>query len=535
MKKQILNAAMLLCAGAILMTGCEKDNQQVFHLTINDNHAKTALGTDYKTLWQTGDVININGTNLTIDLENGYTSSNQVWVTPIDYLEPVNGQFYAFYAGRGTAVVPSVTSESQSYSFTMPSSYNYNPDVLQSPMAGIGTYGGTSDKRTIHVPFDNLFSLMELTVPIASESNPCTINIIDISNTGVPMWGDFTTTYSNGQWNTVCEGNGSNTLTVTKSTPETTVYIPFPSGSHKLKIILSTAGECEMTTSYAFKPGHYYKINTIRGGDTIIPNPIPVEDSIIYFTGGNLRYFNSSSSTHTQGWSLEPHQWDTTHYVAENKAAVQSSQIGWMTVGTANPQNLNNGGGGLYYYLGYSSLLDPTNPNRHLRVPSINEWTTVLGLNNTTPNYAYVSISYTKNGNSCVQNGLIILPYGVDVSDLSIVRGQKYTNWTGVPQITDVQFGALEKLGCVFLPAFGYVDHTGKNGTWQDNGDGYYRTCDAVDGGNAYAYVLHFTPSAAPNFPGTIQQGEGVAVRLVYVEGLSNSSTSSKSQTISIR
>lgn len=173
-----------------------------------------------------------------------------------------------------------------------------------------------------------------------------------------------------------------------------------------------------------------------------------------------------------------------------------------------------------------------------------NEWSAILGLGSSAPNYAYVSISYTKNGDSLVQNGMIIIPSGVDVSNYNIIRGQKYNtsssssstaNWTGVPQITDVQFGELEKLGCVFLPAFGYVSHTGNSGTWSDDGKGYYRTCDAVGSGSSCAYVICFSPSAEPEFLDDKHNGAGIAVRLIYVAGPNSSSTSSKSQTIQIR
>lgn len=537
MKRHIFNAAMLLCAGAMLMTGCNKDKEQVFHLTINDNEAKTHLGEGYTTWWDEGDTVYINGSDMIIiNGETGdFNPNGQVWVKPDVTLEPVNGQFYAFYAGRGTNVVPSVTEDTQSYTFTMPSSYTYDASILQSPMAGIGTYQGNDPNTQIDVPFQNLFALLELTVPIANDALSYDIEITEFGGAEtnpVPLSGNFIATCNNGIWSAAYanDNSGSNYLTITKNTGETKVFIPIPAGNHTLNIYVNPGAYNQMKVTYGFQAGKYYKVALVD--TTIIPIPIPIDDTTVVYAGtGNIRYFHANSGSLPVGWSLEENQWDTTNYWAENKQALKSSQISWMPNADCRPENLDNGGSvhGTYYVYGYPSLLGIT--DTHYRVLTMDEWTAVLGLNATTKNYAYVSITYTKRvidatntyGRevNLTQNGMILLPPGTDAyfAGTGITRGQTYNSWDDAPVITSEEFEELESHGCSFLPAFGYVYHHGNSGVYADNGEGYYRTSTpgSPDGSGSFAYVLHFTPSTAPVFSTDIHYGAGVAVRLFYV------------------
>lgn len=507
MRRNIIITAALFCASTMLMVGCGKDSKQVFHLSVNDNSAKTSLGDGYTTWWQDGDDIYVNGTMLTVDVDGA-----QAWASPSIAIDPVNDCFYAFYAGRGTNAAASISSDAQSYTFTMPGSYTYNPADLHSPMAGIGTYQGTNPYTSIDIPFENLFALLELDVPIASANASYSISITDESLDGT-LSGDFAATYGSNGWTTTCVGNGSSSLTVTKNTPETKVYIPIPAGSHKLDIYINAAAHNKMTQSYTFQPGHYYKVNTLRTDESVTPYPFHFGDTIAFFGKGNMSYHANNAPQ----WALEPNQWDTTTYSVVSSAVSQSSQFVWITQNSVNPLVSNNNLSGNLYHAGYATLLNISDADaERWRVPTRGEWSNVLQLGTTSPTWAYVSITYTNKGDTKTQHGLIIVPPGTPLGTTGISCGNAtYSEWNSVPTISSETFETLEKYGCIFLPAFGYVQHSG-SGTPTTDGYGYYCTSDRD--GNKKRHVLKFNYNMTPAFEGGHQYGEGFAVRLFYFE-----------------
>lgn len=523
MKKIILSAAMLLVAGAALLTSCSKEEGQVFNLSIAD-HSKTTLGENHRTNWQDGDVIYVNGNNaLTVTTDGASAhaySQNDITI------DPVNNQYFAFYGGSRTETpVCNVTESAQSFTFTAPTQFDYSAVNLHSPMAGIGAAG-----NHVTILFHNLFTMLEFEVPIANATSGYDIIITetdDVNNQ--PLSGTFTTTYEDGEWNTECTDNAGYSLTVHKNSGETRVCIPIPAGAHNLDIYINAGYKAHMVQNYSFKPGYYYNVTTKKDlPQEVIPWPFPYDDSTVFFFGkGNLCYHE----TENPSWRLETNQWDTTNYVANVPNHRQTSQVVWQIADSLNPTSLNNGGAvtGLAASQAYARLIDA----EHLLnwvLPTRDHWSFALGTApGMTPRWAYCRISYTNKGSQKTANGLIIVPSGADISGTGITLAQTYSNWTSAPLITSTQFETLERQGCIFLPAFGMVKHQGNTGVYQNDGNGYYRTADALNpGSGSKTYVLYFTPTAAPTFNGNTQYGEGIAVRLLYIEIEHSTSSSSK-------
>lgn len=527
MKRRYFIAAMLLFAGAVLTTGCKKDEAQRFRLTIADQGGRsktTLVATEatYHTLWQNDDAIYINGMNNLLNVQ-GVGSGNGVYAVSDVDISAVDGKYYAFYGGRGTNI-SSDFSANPSYSFTMPSSYTYSATDLHSPLAGVGS--GSGD---VTIVFQNLFALLELKVPAIT----CTITISeqDVTSNPTPLAGSFVTTCSGSTWGLVSSGTPTQddyTLAITKNTDETVVYIPIPAGSHKLNIVINSTFQAVQKQSYGYLAGNYYKISTLPEGVPDAPPETPENADVLpypfsdgYFFGkGNIR-FNTTETNGGYTWALESEQWVVSGYNVQgkkNNITGISNYLAWMDGLDVLPAALNNSCNGTLEAEGYAYVLfgEGSDQLDHWRVPSRSEWNDILGIGTTTTDddtWAYVKIE-SQSGDPVAgvsANGMLIAPIGTDLpSNVSLHTTYSSSNWSNVPSISVSQFYELEKKGCIFLPACGYRDH---NGTAVGSTDGYYRTSDDR---NSSAYYLMFSPGSAPTTSGSTAKGDGICVRLIY-------------------
>lgn len=509
--------ALLLLAGSLAITSCTKEEGKRFRLVV-DGPEKTFLGTNHITFWSQGDALYVNGDNFVTVSETGSDTYAQSDVV----IAPINNKFYAFYGGRATNInTRMVLPASQKFGYSMSDNYTYDASVLNSPMAGVGEEGGN-----VTILFSNLFSLLELSVPIANSTNSYSITITELDPTNnMPLAGDFESEYTADGWSTICTGNASYTLTVQKSTSGTEIYVPIPSGSHKLKIQvvsnLVTLGKAEMTSqSYTFKAGCYYKISTLPQTPENAPLlPYPVSDgSNAYFFGkGNMSYDHDRNPK----WILETNQWDITIYHITSNSATDptgySGLLAWMPSTTGNPAALNNSiSNGPLVAGGYARLLgeDATLLNTW-HVPTQAQWESILGLGTgQTAKWGYVRI----NNGGTIYKGLIILPDPSLATTYGISLGTTYTynaTWSEVPLIASAQFLELETLGAIFLPVTGYAEIKGNSGQYNDDGYGYYRAATNVNGANSK--VLQFRCDMFPTASAEKKYGEGVAVRLMRI------------------
>lgn len=538
MKKSFFLFSMLLCACAMLMTGCKKDQDQRFKLVIADQpQHKTSLGDGYTTNWQVGDQVYINGTTANDILTIGTAGNQYTWASTEGLsITPINGNYYAFYAGeRVSNVSASIDATEQKFNFTMPSTYTYNPDNLHSPMAAMAA----DNRGTVVLNFYNLCSLLELEVPKASANVSYTITITDV-NQATPLSGDFTSSYNGSAWvTTAAVGNTNNyQLTITHNTPETKIYIPIPAGPHKLNIRINDVFKAlQQGENYTFNPGCYYPISTVPAtpetdiaGD-LLPYPISDGSNSYYFGKGNMTYNHDANPQ----WRLESNQWDYTLYgitgTDANGPTGVSGSLALMVNTTANPAALNNRISGTMSEAGYATLLgEDASLVNNWKVPSEAQWTSILGSLSTpsTAKWAYVRI----NDNNRLINGMIIFPNRTDCPS-TIALGQTYTVsgnnqtvvWPNtVPEISAADFEALETRGAIFLPAAGWADHSGKNGTWNDDGKGHYRTFAANSGGNK-STVMIFDYANFPSFDQNAQNGAGYSVRLMRTTTTTTSSS----------
>lgn len=527
MKKNFLTAAFLLFIGATTFTSCQKEEGQLFRLSITDQQ-KTTLGSSHQTYWSSDDAIYVNGL---ANVLNVTQAGGETWTATADTrIDAIDGHYYAFFAGRSTATSASLSADGKSYSFSTTNAYTYDPTHLNSPMAGVGVAG--SENVTIY--FSNLFTMLEIDAPISSATNPCVITITELDDVNnAPLAGDFVATFAGDDIVTTCTGNGSYSLTITKTTPETKVCIPLPAGNHKLDIFINQLYSATQSTTYNFKSGYYYNVKTIHANhENVVPYPFPVGDSLFFFGKGNMSYIESRDPQ----WLLEPNQWDTTLYTIGTNGVTRSGQLVWMTQSVVNPASMNNGSSvkGPLYPQGYAALIETnTDLLNNWTIPSRNQWAAVLGLGTPNPHWAYCQISYTKYGTTHTTNGLIFAPETSTLTNAGLSLGTySYSSWSATPMLTSSEFEALEAQGAIFLPACGTVKHQGNNGTYNvavggnggNDGHGWYRCSNKEH--EAQSVVLHFNCNMVPvtERNSNTQLGDGICVRLLYFETISTDS-----------
>lgn len=419
MKKSISIIAIALMASVAMMTACTKEeNGRKFTFSIqNPVGSKTTIGDGHSTLWQNGDVVYINGTSLEIqvDGQNVYSTNNTIQSLS-------DGKYYAFYAGRAVMGTQQVSDAGASYTYTLSNSYEIKSSELQAPMAAVATDGSATN---VHINFQNLCSLMDVAVGRAA----CKIVISEQDSTNdpdiVPLSGTFTTTYTNGEWQTVCDKTQphSYSLTIYKKDATSTLSIPFPAGKHKLRVtIVGTSYDQGQDSPYTYKASHYYDLNL-----TVPDDPFQGFD----WGKGNF-YTYKIDNNGTDGWQqgdqslffLEPHQYDTTDFVSLSSEAltiVRSGYITWLagSPSTINPQALNNNGStqNTMDPHNYGFLIHNTSPDVYATddwyCPTADQWKSAIGGftntgNNNHPVYtssstnarwAYVTITYTGHDN----------------------------------------------------------------------------------------------------------------------------------------
>ncbi|MCQ2294590.1 MAG: hypothetical protein MJZ67_02955 [Bacteroidales bacterium] len=577
MKKLQKYFAIAAMATAALMTACQKEETGYkFLLSIQKpTGAKTTIDTNHDTHWKNGDVVNINGQDITVTV----STSDQVYGTSPDPITSFNNKYYAFYAGRATTSDDyyQLSESTASYTYTLSNDFKINASELQAPMAGVAT----ATSNVVSISMQNLCPLLEVTVG----KTACVITITELDEAhNTPLSGTFTTTYNNGSWETQCDMNATHSyeLKVRKFDENETIYIPIPAGNHKLQITLGGFGSITQNETHNYLASHYYPI-----GGNLIPIVPYIYDNF-YFGNGNFLTYKEGTSNWAQGGSifrLEQNQYDTTGFYAVGQghndlAIARSGHIVWIgqNLDNLDPSTLNNNSistHGAMEVHAYGYLIENLDAAKaaHWFCPTAIDWKKAIGgfsqtntdavndqSSTSNARWAYVKISYnykdTIQGHNTTPEektigGLMFIPdnsvkevVAPYVSRTDLAWGTTYGESSGnqlahidqtsiwsnnrynIPNLTAAEFKIWESVGAVFLPCSGYVTHSG-NGRYYNNGVGVYRTCTGASNGNT-SFILYLDPAQAPKITSAFgfQNGEAGSVRLIYKKDISTSSNS---------
>lgn len=495
MKKIFAISAVALIAASTLMTGCNKDKEQVFQLNPPEFNGleKTTLNGN-QTYWANGDVLDINGVRGTVS-----TAAQTSTVTLNGTVTAVNNLFYSFYGGRATNVQ---YNGNNGYSYTMPSSYTYYAGELKVPMAG----SCLDNERTIQ--FSNICTVLKLDFVVIP-------NQVVITSESTALTGDFTATYDGSSWTVTPPAATSSNKTITINNPNyaSTIYVPLPAGTHKLTITgktftipMKSAQNMQKGYIYPLTCAHKFTVNTTHNA---------TNTGYVYFSPGNFQYYNTSNYSLTnQGRNANQdasyhtyarfanNQWDRVqgaNISSNGRPATGGTWIDLFGWGTGFIPGYNyfahNGGSGVIAYDDFndwgSYYSIHVNSTSHCTgswfTMSDDQWRVLLNITNNS----------ARNGLSCMGTvngvrGLIIAPDNYNTlrnltgaASLSMGMTITITDWTN----------KYQKLGVVFLPGdcgyasywTGYVDsfqyESGMTGYWTSHENG---------AGDRYADFLKF-------------------------------------------
>lgn len=279
MKKLLFHfAAVAVVATTLLTTSCTKDEGNIYRLKIHQYTSadKTSLGDGGVTLWSNGDEVYVNGTT-TMQISGNVAD----YETSIDESLPIDGRLYCFYAGNATMAGFDATTKT--FTYTMPSSINYDGTKLNAPM--VGANDGND------VDFENICTMLKLEFLKIPTSITITSENTAISGAG------FTASYNGSSWIVTAPAatDDNKTITISNDNYMPYVYVPLPAGNHKLTITATNVDTKEMTSSVVMVKNTIYPIH--------FAHPFSVSATKkVYFSPGNLQYHNS--------WRFALNQWD---------------------------------------------------------------------------------------------------------------------------------------------------------------------------------------------------------------------------------
>ena len=532
MRNLISKTTIVLFAAALLMVGCKNEAEQTFKLEIPQYTGgdKTTFGTGNTTQWSAGDGVLINAISGTVRNQSGTA------VVDIDPVSPVNNMYYSLYAGRATS--PSFNGEN-GYSFTMPTSFTYNANQLQAPMAGQCEY---IDGEHVHtIVYSNIFTLLRLDfVVIPSE--------VTITSENTALTGEFTVTYADGEWTlTAPEADNSNkTLTISNPDWESVMYVPLPAGTHKLTI----EGTCNVSGSNVAAP--FYKamthaVNMQKG--VFYPIKCAHAFSIsgsqkVYISPGNLQYYNTSTYSidldDNARWDgdgigansrlrFAQHQWDN-NITSNNVTSGHVHGNGyWIDLfGWATGQNPGRSRTTSLAYSGSGSAHDfadwGNNNTRPLINAKTNESWRTWHTEGSWYTLGHQEWAYLIGRANKWKKGTVNGTYGVMLAPDDFA-GTLLTSATG----SDWTY--YEKRGVIFLPASGYRNFSEaviNSFQYHNDWSGYWTINDASTWGDYFAWMMRFSSSENPQvverydvsrtlvpFVGHPNKPTGLCVRLV--------------------
>ena len=507
MKKNILLIAVV---AAVIMSGCKKDtfDGTSISATIEDYQgSKVHLESNYSA-WDANDEVKINGFDETVNTSGNYWKAtlSHSQTEPYFAIFPVDAATSTF-AAAGTAV-------------TLPSEQTYEEDGngVQKVNALMAAQGKTKLK------FYNLCALLKVKVPANTYVNKIVVGTVE---NDVSMCGSGTIVFNGYDARpslTMSTGSTTVTLNVEASRADGFFYVAIPQvSSRRLMVTVyyrTTVSGVDYYSSKSVWQGstHSISYNQIglvdMGTFTLkrdyLPGIFTVNSSgkQVMFSRGNLKYLGGNYDNENS-WEFNQNQYDYGQY----NSSGNSNYFSQYTTDHNNSNVLSNSMSG--NPLDWGTLFNNSN-DKHWYTMSADEWNFLLNTRRTTEP-SLVSHCYafgTVNGS----HGLILFP---DHFDFNIFTGtlSAPTHYDGADgsswndaTYSVAQWSLLEKAGCVFLPAGGYVKHNSTSVTGQGD-NGYYRTISEVRHNN-HSTSLEFSSSSCQTQ--SLHAGVGYYVRLVY-------------------
>lgn len=307
--------------------------------------------------------------------------------------------------------------------------------------------------------------------------------------------------------------HGSDIYSVTPATSQSTFWVavkPIVTNDGDIAIYAAVGKDLYKKTVSSYGDLAAGTFNRIAVGTTQIPGAVSglfrVNDDLIYFSQGNLRYASSE-------WSFFPNQYD--YYTTYDENAWD--KFGWSTSTTTYGMSTSTNAGnysGSFVDWGANAISNGGNTaNSGWRTltggGSSGEWHCLFNTRtsgstvNGTSNARYTLATINTDGTGV--NGMILFPDNVTIAaDEATSWGTINSNSSWGTQCTTAQWAALEAKGCVFLPAAGNrngtnVDVVGRSGLyWSSTGNGaqkawyvyYHRNTVSPDYGYGRYYGL---------------------------------------------
>ena len=530
-----------ISAAMIMATSCTKDkfdedNLQTIHgveryvsafasLPTMGGEDKAYLDTNDngKVKWNTGDIININGTELTVTgAANSNTTaffSGTVYAIP----EGRDELYWAVYPSNlmpvtNSSAIPDKFGKGEIY-FSYPSTQTY--DATKNPLQNCAYMAGFAKvpQGTSNLRFEmkNLGAVLRINLqPKAGETNTKVSKLVFSSNK--TLVGKCR--IDNGEWGLAPQGENADDYTlVVNLTDGTHNYIDIAGGKTVYVLLCAPNGaQIDLTLKVYNTDDKYAQItskNLELQRSSIYSSTIKditfskselfsvAADRKVFFSLGNLQYQGSTGS-----WRFAPNQWDAVRNAAGNNAP-SASQTAWMDLfgwGTSgyhdasDPYNTNyypystskSMVNATYNYYGYGPSINMTDPNlvgtsanydwgvyntiynpktgRYdpagtWRTPTTNEWEYLFdnrtqgGNVNGISNPRYTQAAINTDGTTSY--GIILFPDGYTAGTIAGVTWGTINDYSNYStQCTSAGWAALESANCIFLPATGFRSET---------------------------------------------------------------------------
>ena len=531
---------MALAATAILAASCAKDimtkeefDEGLFVKTTISADA-TLPGTDSiadadkayvdgitrKVIWQSGDQLRINGTDLTVaEIDSGGVRA-KFYGTVGAIPDGGNFRYWAVYPK--TLATASTMNGPSTLTITLPETRQIDPS--KNPLEGYSYMAGHAvvppTASRIHFQMRNLGAVLKLTLTAnANDFNRRIDSIVFTStSTNANLSGQFN--INNASIPTISQGTGKTRHKVTFTggsldiSSQKTIYVFLPplSGKNLTMRIYGGYGLVsyveKKVSSITLERNKIYEYSNPNISFDKVFTVNKIKGTKVIFSPGNLQYKAGSTVGNSAHFQFAPNQYS---YVGSNNSQISSTNNGWIDLfgwGTSgnvrapyysNTTNTNYGNGtaninGTDYDWGrYNAIYNPkigtTYGANNWRTLTRAEWDTLLFYRtntkvNNTNNARYTLANLTDVGSGT--KGIILFPDSYSGGTPSGVTWGKINDFTTGQwgtTCTAAGWTALEQAGCVFLPAAGY-----RTGTTVDkvNTQAYYWTATHYSTDKAY-------------------------------------------------
>lgn len=493
MKKNVLFGLMALSLATVataMLASCSKEECDVDSLVQYGKPRDVAISATWESgnaakaymddasrnvYWQTGDIVNFNGTELVASSVSGTTATFNGTISPI-----MSGGENVYYGVYPTALNPNFSESG--VTVTLPAVQTYNSTPLNQANIMVGRCITSSDN--ISVGFKNVCAVLKIGLKCKSgeTGDNAKIGKIVLSSTNAKLSGNATVTFNDdnnissvsmasdalNQVTLNCSGTSLNSSSYTYFY----VMVPNTAVGKNLTMKICDAKGYEMTKSISsltntLLSNHVYTTElTTDFNRDYIPHPFSVSATKqVYFSNGNLWYKVSDNTWHFEN---EQYGYHTTPNIGSTYApsgfVVTSDGYGlldWSVGATNNYGVTHRMAEGPFVDWGHHPIIggDGTTvyPAGTWYTLTVEEWAwLVVGGGRDVPGYTFPTptnrwprqraFCEVDFGSSVKRKGLVLMPddYTGDIRSYENNGSMSNSKWI-----------ELQQAGAVFLPAVG--------------------------------------------------------------------------------